>query len=487
MSAIVARFAQLRRTDPDRPLIHLPGPDSTLSASDIWASHLEYADRLSQAGIGPHQLIVSACGNSPASVAFLLACRVLDVAVMPVDAGTTVAEVLELAARFGAAALVTRSAMASGVRQAGTGRALPLPSGLCLLPRDGQTPHLYPDAALLKLSSGSTGAPKAALTSDAQLAADGMQIAAAMGTGPDDTQIAAIPLSHAYGLSVLVMPLLLQGTPFVLRESFVPHQIPADARRFNARRFPGVPFMFQYFVANPPADGWPPALARLVSAGAKLPTTTVREFHDRFGVKIHSFYGTTEAGGIAFDDGEDIDERATVGRAIEGVTITLRHESGLAPNTGRVHVRSAGVASGYAGHAGGGFEDGGFLTGDYGMFDGGRRLTLIGRVSSFVNVAGRKVEPTEVEDVLRSMPGIVDVTVVAAPEARRGQQVVACVVTDAATSGPSVLEVRRFCAARLAPHKIPRAVIFLNAIPLTARGKTDRTALDAIVRAHLGG
>src|SRR5205807_7895604 len=98
-----------------------------------------------------------------------------------------------------------------------------------------------------------------------------------------------------------LMPLLLQGTAFVLRDTFVPHQLPADARRFGARLFPGVPFMFQYFVTNPPADGWPRGLQRLMSAGAPLAPATVRAFHDHFGVKIHSFYGTTETGGIAFD------------------------------------------------------------------------------------------------------------------------------------------------------------------------------------------
>ena len=88
-----------------------------------------------------------------------------------------------------------------------------------------------------------------------------------MGIRPDDTQIAAIPLSHSYGLGILMMPLLMQGTALVLRDSFVPHQLPADARRFGARVFPGVPFMFEYFLANPPAGGWPPGLQRLISAG----------------------------------------------------------------------------------------------------------------------------------------------------------------------------------------------------------------------------
>ena len=81
------------------------------------------------------------------------------------------------------------------------------------------------------------------------------------------------------------------------------------------------------------------------------------------------------------------------------------------------------------------------------------------------------------------MPGVADVRVLAAPDARRGQQIVACIVADAGDRAVSALAVRRFCAARLAPHKIPRTIVFLDAMPLTARGKIDRAALDELVRA----
>jgi acyl-CoA synthetase (AMP-forming)/AMP-acid ligase II len=83
------------------------------------------------------------------------------------------------------------------------------------------------------------------------------------------------------------------------------------------------------------------------------------------------------------------------------------------------------------------------------------------------------------------MPGVVDVRVLAAPDARRGQQIVACIVSDRANGGISTLSVRQFCAARLAAFKIPRTIIFLDAIPVTSRGKTDRTALADLVRPHL--
>ena len=487
MSAIVARFAALRREHSGRPLIHLPGSNDAWSAADIWDSHLASVAHFTEADIRPGSAIVSAAGNNPASVALLLACRSLGIALLPVEASATRREILALAERFGAAALVLPSAMAEPHGHE-SDDCVPLASGLCVLPcADEGRRTYYKDTALLKLTSGSTGAPKAALQSEAQLIADGTQIAAAMGIQPGDTQMAAIPLSHAYGLGVLLMPLLLQGTALVLRETFVPHQLPADARKFGARIFPGVPFMFQYFVANPPAGGWPSCLDRVISAGAPLAPATVRAFHDRFGVKIHSFYGTTETGGIAFDAADEIDEGpTTVGRALPGVTITLEPDADRPAGPGRIHVRSAAVAREYADHPGGSFDAGGFLTGDCGTMDAEGRLTLTGRVSAFVSVAGRKVAPHEIEETLRSMPGVEDVRVVAAPDLQRGQQIVACLVMDAAHAVITALDVRRFCVSRLAPYKIPRTIIFVNAIPLTERGKTDRAALDSIVRTHLG-
>ena len=484
MTELLSRFDDLRRREPTRPLIHLPAVGSTLSAAAIWDAHQGLANRLAERGVSPGRLVISALGNSPASVELLLACRALRAALMPVDGCATPTEIHQLAGRFRAAAVA-------------------LPEDVV---RTDWTPRVYPDAAVLKVTSGSTGEPKATLTTEAQLVADATHIVAAMEIRPSDVQIAAIPVSHSYGLGNLMLPLLMQGTAFVLRESFIPHQLPADAARYGARVFPGVPFMFEYFLANPPAGGWPPTLRRLISAGAPLGAATVREFHTRFGVKIHAFYGSSETGGVSFDDSEHVGDAGTVGRPLPGVAVTLRiadcalrqargaaidHSAinqqsaiGNPPSPLRVHVVSDAVSSGYADGDCRDFVDGGFLTADYGAWDACHRLTLVGRASSFVNVAGKKVQPDEVEHVLREMPGVADARVVAAPDARRGQQLVACLVA-ASGSAPTALEVRRHCAARLAPHKIPRAIVFLDAIPVTARGKTDRAALDDLVRARL--
>ena len=379
-------------------------------------------DRMRSLGVKPHQLVISALGNKADSLALLLACRGIGAALMPVDGDTTQPEILDLAARFHAAAVVLPSRPAQDEHSLGADVSIVL--------QDDANAGDYRTAAVMKLTSGSTGLPKATLTGESHLIADAESIMLAMGIEPNDVQIAAIPLSHSYAIGNLVMPLLLEGTALVLRESFVPRHLPADARESGARVFPAVPFMFQYFNEHPPAGGWPACLQCLISAGASLDAADAKAFHERYNVKIHSFYGTSETGGIAYDETDTLDDHSVAGRALPGVTIALKPDEGAAEPGGRVFVESAAVSHGYVGMAADeGFENGGFLTGDFGRFDADGRLILTGRLSSFVNIAGRKVQPGEIEDVLRSMPGVADVRVLAAPDAQRGQQIAACLVT----------------------------------------------------------
>jgi acyl-CoA synthetase (AMP-forming)/AMP-acid ligase II len=473
VSEIVESFQRICRDEPSRSLIFLPGRSRAITAADL-SSHLQQrVQRLARAGLGAGDLVVSGTGNRPDQIALLLACRSLDVALMAVDPGATRAEIVQLGVHFGAGALVLPPK--SAVPLSGSDQ-------FDVLTCDGER-RTYPHTAMLKLTSGSTGVPQAALTTDAQLIADGRQIVTTMDIGPTDAQLAVVPLSHAYGLGVLVMPLLLQGTPVILRESFVPQKLAADALEFGARRFPGVPFMFEYLLKHPPAEKWPMGLDRLVSAGAPLPPAVSRAFHRRFGVKVHTYYGTTETGGITYDASDDPEMVETVGCALDGVTLSLRPEIDL-PG-GRVHVRSRAVSVGYVDSQRDDFVDAGFLTGDYGTLADDGRLTLLGRVSSFINVAGKKVQPGEVEATLRALPSVADVRVIGGHDERRGEHVVACIVLQPDHEPLTALALRRLCAERLAPHKIPREVVFVDAIPLTARGKTDREALSALIRRRL--
>jgi len=248
--------------------------------------------------------------------------------------------------------------------------------------------------------------------------------------------------------------------------------------------------MFEHFLEHPPAAGWPPSLELLISAGARLDAAVRLRFHAAFGVSIHTFYGTSETGGIAFDAEEVTPADAAVadgivGRPLPGVSVELRPIDRGEPSAGRIHVRSAAVSSGYAGPGAesDSFVDGGFLTGDIARFDADGRLVLTGRLSSFVNVAGRKVQPEEVERVLRSMPQVAEAHVCGVPDATRGELLVACLVARGAP--PSIFEVRQHCSRHLSPYKVPRWLLLLDALPRTERGKLDRRHLQELVVAAM--
>ena len=485
MSVIVERFQRIHRDAPERPLVHLPATSTTLTASDLANASVAHQQALERLGLGGDTLVMLALGNRPAVFPFWLACLRAGIPVMPVDAGATSAEILALASRFGATVAVLPSNSPLG---ADVGQRADFCDGLVALTFAGiePQPDICRGAAALKITSGSTGLPKATFTTETELVLDTEHIVEAMGIRPEHTQIAAVPLSHAYGLGNVLMPVLMQGTAVILREGFVPHALPGDARAYGADVFKGVPFMFEHFAAAPPPGGWPPTLRILVSAGARLEAATVRRFFEVCGVKIHSFYGTSETGGIAFDESPGITDETTVGHLLRDVRVTLRPEPGAPDDGGRVHVAGPTVAARYAGaaDADGSFVDGGYLTGDFARFDDNGRIVLTGRVSRFVNVAGRKVQPDEVEAVLRGMPGIRDARVLGAPDASRGQQIVACLVADGPR--PDMLAIRQYCASRLAVYKLPRLVIWLDHIPVTPRGKTDRAQLERLVAGKLG-
>jgi long-chain acyl-CoA synthetase len=479
-SEIVEAFDRLRHDQPDRKLIYLPARGEAWSTVDIWECTMRIRQTLRTANVSNDALVLSAIGNHPAAFAVLLACRAESLPLLPVDGGTSSQEIASIAGEFGARVAI----LPAGRTLAGFADPIPIEPALAILASSRQPSPRSHRGAILKLTSGSTGLPRAAAAAESALVSDGTLLAAAMDITPYDVQIAAIPLSHSYALGNLVMPLLLHGTAIVLRDGFVPQRIAEDAHAFQARHLPGVPYMFEHFVTHPPIGGWPSPLTRLISAGALLKAETAERFRQAFAVKIRAFYGTSETGGIAFDDSDDTAGEGMVGLPLPGVTVTLRRDLATEARVGRVHVRSRSVALGYTdGDEASGFCDGGFLTGDVGYIDDAGELTLTGRVSTFVNVAGRKVQTEEVERALREFAGLIDVRVFGVTDAKRGEQLVACV---AFADGPrSVVELRQFCATRLAAHKIPRVFVFVAEIPLSDRGKTDRAHMERLARAEI--
>jgi len=333
-------------------------------------------------------------------------------------------------------------------------------------------------AAAVRLTSGSTGKPRGVVVTAEQLLADTRQITGTLGVRPNDTLVAAIPLGHAYGFGHILMSLVLQGTRPLLLEHPLPALLVEALSGPGPLVFPGTPYLFGLVMQAAGRKRFK-GLRLCLSAGAPLPAALSRDFKERFGLPVRTFYGTTESGGISYDRSRDgVLPDGSVGTPLEGVRVEIRPERGGEEGTGRLCVQSEAVASGYVPEGGPDLEGGRFVTGDLGQIDDQGCLRLLGRVDRMINVGGRKVNPAEVEAVLREVPGVRQAVVFGAPDRHRGQAVCACVVAARGMTRETLLAA---CGTRLAPFKVPRRIELVDRIPVSARGKTERSTLLSLV------
>ncbi len=373
-------------------------------------------------------------GNHPDWPSVLLACLRQNLVAIPLDESTTEAQ---------------RAAIVK----------------LCRAADWGENPPV-----LLKLTSGTTAAPRAIRFRSAQLMADCEQICGTMGISDADLNFGVIPVSHSYGLSNLITPLLALGVPLVLSRDRLPRAVLDDLARTNATVFPGMPVFYQAFAQMECVPALP-HLRLCISAGAPLSVPVAQEFRARFGQSIRSFYGSSECGGICYDREALLEKPGFVGQPMQGVTVrSLDSESA----TSHIEVRSPAAGDGY-------FPDpdeeklggGRFVPDDLlAASEQGYRIT--GRASDVINVAGKKVNPHEVEATLLECEGVREAVVFGRGSTLRNEEVAACIVAAPEVAESTLLE---FCRRRLRGWQVPKRIFFLAEMPVTERGKISRRAL----------
>ena len=408
---------------------------------------------LAHAGLGEGDLIAVQLPNSVEFVATWLAALEGRFVFVPIDRDAPETEIAAILGHFGIKGLLYRP-----------DRSLP---GYAITTRPAtQRPPLPHDARLLKLTSGSTGKPKAIVASEANLIADCRNICSTMRIAPADTNLGAIPFSHSYGFSNLVSPLLVQGTAVVISNDYLPQSIIDLANHHRCTVAPLIPMVFDHLASV--SHGNFTTVRTFISAGAPLPASTSRRFRERFGIDIHSFYGCSECGGITYDRGGAAVERASVGPAMNGVTLEV--------TSSRVTVHSEAVALGYLvdRQTFQPLEAATFLTDDLVEIRENGEVVLTGRASDLINTAGKKVNPREVEQVILQIDGVRQVKVYGEPAGARGEVVAAAIVGNPDLTRE---QVREFCRTRLSLHKVPRIVKLIESIPVDERGKVKRAAL----------
>jgi long-chain acyl-CoA synthetase len=325
---------------------------------------------------------------------------------------------------------------------------------------------------LLKLTSGTTAAPRAIRFRSAQLLADCNQICDTMGISDEDVNFGVVPVSHSYGFSNLLTPLIARGVAMVVSRDRTPRAVLADVARTGATVFPGTPAFYQAFsdIGDVPVL---PKLRLCISAGAPLSSAVAKNFFDKFNQPIHSFYGASECGGICYDRHGTTFEDGLVGQPMHGVEVELVDPTEPAS---QIRVRSAAVSDGYFPEPDHQKLGSGVFVPDDLVERHDSALKIVGRISDVINVAGKKVNPAEVEAHLLRFRGVQQAVVFGRSTGKglRNEEVAACVLASPDVSESDLL---RFCRTALSGWQVPKRIFMVDVIPTNERGKISRRDL----------
>lgn len=326
--------------------------------------------------------------------------------------------------------------------------------------------------SLLKLTSGTTAAPRAIRFRSHQLLADCNQICDTMDISDADLNFGVIPVSHSYGFSNLLTPLMARGVPMVVSRDRTPRAVLADLAHTGATVFPGTPAFYQAFcdIGDVPPL---PKLRLCISAGAPLASAVAKTFFEKFKQPIHSFYGASECGGICYDRYGTTFEDGLVGQPMRGVEVALMDPMDSAS---QIRVRSAAVSDGYFPEPDAQKLGNGVFVPDDLLARHDSALKIVGRISDVINVAGKKVNPAEVEAHLLRFKGVRQAVVFGRPTGAglRNEEVAACVLTSPGVSESDLL---RFCRTALSGWQVPKRIFIVDIIPTNERGKISRREL----------
>jgi fatty-acyl-CoA synthase len=331
------------------------------------------------------------------------------------------------------------------------------------------------DTAILLYTSGTTGRPKAARLSHANLTWNALNVLVDVDLARDEVCLLSAPLFHAAALGMTCLPVLLKGGTLVLEGSFDADRTLALVPAEGVTIMFGVPTMFAALARAPRFEDTDLSSVRyLLCGGAPVPPALLERYAQR-GLTFLQGYGMTEAApGVLLLDREHAREKTgTAGRPHFFSDVRLG-------DAGEVLVRGPNVVDGYWRRPQESTEafddDGWFRSGDVATVDGDGFHRIVDRVKDLYISGGENVSPAEVEGVLTSHPEVVDAGVVGVPDERWGETGQAWVVlAPGATATPA--DLLAHLDGRLARFKLPRGVEIVDALPRNPTGKLDKSAL----------
>jgi acyl-CoA synthetase (AMP-forming)/AMP-acid ligase II len=365
------------------------------------------------------------------------------------------------------------------------------PDSAELLPR--LEANSLPDVTLIQFTSGSTGRPKGILLSRGNVMADLHNNQAYFSETSGEDVFCPVPQFHAFGWSV-VLENLLNGSPVHVTNGFSPGEELARMEQYRCTGILAAPnylkLLMKLNVLQPEVL---PAL-RLVCVGtAAVDQKLVQDLRERFPyLNIHLRYGLTETMGtmtrLRIKAGEYLSHPGLVGTPVPGVELAGELTPPDAGEPAEVRVRGGVVAVGQL------LErdcwqslldaDGFFPTGDLGYLDNEGRLHLRGRISTFIKRNGFRINPFEIEALLRNLSGVQEAVAVGVPEPASGEQIVVCVETPVGAKAIDSRDLMRICRENLSAYKIPQRFIVVDRLPRNAAGKPDRVGIRSLAARH---
>jgi long-chain acyl-CoA synthetase len=343
------------------------------------------------------------------------------------------------------------------------------------------------DVAVLMFTSGTAGAPRAAMLTHANLRSNLEQIQRLRSGAvtPDDVLLCVLPLSHIYGLNSTLHLALFAGASVLLVQRFDPVSSLESIRAHGVTIVAGVPPMFEAWESLPAdaaaSDSF--ARVRMIASGAsRLDPEIGKRFATRFGKGIGEGYGLTEASPSVTAPDWSALKPGTIGLPIPGVSVRVVDdgEDVVVGDPGEVWVQGPNVFIGYWNDAEAtarAIDAQGWLhTGDIAVVDGTGHLTLVDRSKDLIIVSGFNVYPAEVEEALLAHPGIRAAAVVGVAHPHTGESVKAFVVPepDRTLDEDEVID---FCSTQIARYKCPTKVLIVAELPRASSGKLLRREL----------